>query len=265
MKIVFFFIILLLKSTSVAWSIGISTLRPIAELQPGQNGIGKISLSNENTLPTTVRIEIKKDPNSESGLVDWIKLKSENLYIEPKSTQLLEIQVELPEDAVGEYSARLVYLENIQSEEQSAINLSISTPFYVRAKGTELFKCAIENFKLKNAEDGQLNLDIKNLGNVHLRPVGNATVYSINRVKRKTTRHTRHYPRSIVHFRNKQMLGNPVKIDLDSSPIYPNQSRTVDLKVSKPLSPGRYLIEINLSLFENSSHSLYESFIFYAD
>ena len=222
----------------------IEPLRTIVSVEAGVETKGSIMLTNEKEI--SVRIEIDLfDLSKQKGLVEnnWLELKSSLLELEPGQQIPLEYDISLPKGSSGEYPARIAFTEKpagAVDHNMIAMNTRISVPFYATIKGTEVYDVQIVDFDFNNGSNNEATVTLQNVGNVHVRPVGQC----------------------FIRPENSNDLLQTITINDNGYPIRPKSEQTFKVGVDDSFPAGKYVAELEFKPFKNHSESIRKTFSF---
>ncbi len=207
-------------------------------LNPGERSEGKLKLVNDGSTPLTFKVTtqdfIVEDsegtpkilpPNTLSNKysgANWVAIYPSTVTIAPHTRAELNYFIQIPSDApAGGHYAAAVYTPTSALDVNgtgAAVNTSIGTLFYLTVKGDITISAKINKFLTKNFwEWGPVNLqgEIQNLSDTHIRPQGNISLYNM-------------------------LGGKSDVVKLPEQNIFPGVSRSYDVKAGKGLMLGRY-------------------------
>lgn len=208
------------------------------KVNPGEAKEGKLKIINDSseeiTFNVVVRDFIVKDnkgtpdilppgtlSNKYSG-ASWIGVAPDNFTVAPHKQQEFQYFLKVPADArPGGHYAAVVY-EPVNplgiTGTGAAVNTQLGTLFYINVAGAITENAQIVQFSAKGfSEYGPVSIatEIKNLGDLHIRPVGSIVV--------------------------KNMLGQRVETqNLDEHNIFPEASYLYNNKFGQKFMFGRY-------------------------
>jgi|GEM_PF-4780718 len=238
-KLLSFLALLFLSSPHLS-AIAISPLKPIVRASAGERTFGQTIVTNDKAVPVTVEVELAPSRRTRVPVERWLRLKKNVLHLEAKQSKALDFEVNLPKDAQGEFYAKINYTEKVPGQVGLSINLVISTPIFVSAKGSEVYQLDMTDYGKVDPSHQTYSILFRNQGNVHLRPHGVCNIISVK---------TEELLETVV-------IGSP------EDTLYPGKSRTQRLNLERPLPPGKYLAAFELSLFKNHPASEKKRFEF---
>jgi hypothetical protein len=153
--------------------------------------------------------------------------------------------VSVPKTATGELNA-MIFVDakpNEISEGAIGINTSIGIPIYVMIKGTEVFKASVEELKVINNSPLELAVEIKNSGNVHIRPTGTIVIARSS---------GQNAADQVGTAKQSQIITIP--LNEYNYPVLPNSSREIEIKSQRQLEPGGYVADIKMG-FDDRKYS----------
>ena len=173
--------------------VGISP--PIVEIyiRPGQSVEGKLVISNNQEETIMVNLELKDwwtqtTGISSPGFDQWLKIsKVKDMKIGPRKQKSIKYKVKAPSDARGELMAMVFF--SFHSKRDPAgnptkfnIEMRHGAPIYVIIEGTEEVRTEtkhVASYFTHNSSTSpiEFSLNLKNTGNVHVRPYGSISIY----------------------------------------------------------------------------------------
>lgn len=188
-------------------SLSFTVTPPLVQLSldPGDSWQSTIRVVNGNPYPLTVYPDpVVFRPTGEEGkgefvpstdgtkpdytLAGWMEVPTEGVTIRPEQTYELPVRITIPEDAApgGHYAALLIG-NRAPSEGPGdgsvSVTSAIATLFFLNVSGDVLERGRIRDFASDKAfyqePNAQFNLRFENLGNVHLQPRGDITIYNM--------------------------------------------------------------------------------------
>jgi len=155
--------------TSVYAGIGVEPIQVEISVDRGieSSGICKVLNTGEKKMQVTVRTEdwlkLGIDPDT------WLTIEPKQFIVEPGSVSEVKYNVSAPLIASGEFMA-MIFFSGV--EENNSVGTEFGIPIYATIKGTEVINGEIieinANYNEKDGLNGYIN--IKNNGNVHIRP-----------------------------------------------------------------------------------------------
>jgi len=185
--------IFLYSQTSLALTIGPSRFE--VTLPPGEIAVTDYFVQNETEKPVHVTVEPEnwfKDAYAYEDLVieDWLKLDTYEFSLEPKEIKKIKLTIIVPTDIKGEIVAQIFFTSGVLTEEgqPAGVRARLGAVLYVAIEGTEKINASIESITIsKVTEQGEektkIALQVRNKGNVHIRPKGKILIE--NRKKEK--------------------------------------------------------------------------------
>jgi len=182
-------------------------------LQPGESWTSGIRVVNGNPYDITVYAEpVLFRPSGEEGrplfylpegdaslapdqttLAGWITVPQTALTIPREQTITVPIAIIVPKDAApgGHYAALLIGTRPPQTSLEDgtvSVTSSIASLIFLRIAGNVIEDARIREFSTEKLmyerPEAQLSLRFENMGNVHLRPQGDITIYNMFGKKR---------------------------------------------------------------------------------
>lgn len=217
---------LILQANSVFAKFLLSPSRVEAKVPPGKSFEEKFEFSNPSDEPVKVKV-FWTDRTKNPVVSDWLKISKDIVELAPESSEIITYTVSIPENASGEYNAWFVTQEvsAVTTQGMATFAVRMSVPIYVMVKGTEKYDFDIKKIQINNKKTAEIILNVRNTGNVHIRPVGSIIITGV---------------------------GSPQKYALKFNEIkwgvIPNQSTdyTTKFKEDKKLADGKYKAKINI-------------------
>lgn len=156
-------------------------------LKPGKTAKGRFTITNQSRKKAELTVEAEKwgNVNKKAELNQWLDIEvPDNLDIKPGKTKHINYKVKLPSEIEGELMAMVYFnLEDAGSKGSIGINLRYGIPVYVFAKGTEEFGLEATDAGIYTNQESEnlitdFSLELKNTGNVHLRPQSRVYIYT---------------------------------------------------------------------------------------
>lgn len=169
------------------------------ELKPGDRTEGVMKLANNSDEAITFKVGVQDYTVSDTmgtpnilppGSLDnrysassWIAIAPSYFTIQPHEKQEVNYYVQIPQEARpgGHYAAAVYSPANIAQNQGvgAAVNTQIGTLFYFDVAGDINEQATIEKFTAGSMQEyGPINIltEIKNLGDLHIKPVGSIVV-----------------------------------------------------------------------------------------
>ena len=161
----------------------LSPSRVEAKVPPGKGFEEKFEFTNSSDELVKVRINVT-DRTINPVVSDWLKPEKNIVEIKPHTTEIVTYTVSIPEGASGEYNAWFVTEEisgdNLIEKSMASFAVRMSVPIYVMVKGTEKYDFDIKSVAINlNKKPAEINLMVKNTGNVHIRPTGKIIITGV--------------------------------------------------------------------------------------
>ncbi|MBN1492744.1 MAG: hypothetical protein JW938_01205 [Candidatus Omnitrophica bacterium] len=227
--------------TSIVQATGLNVAPTLIEqsLEPGkvQHGIYRV----KNTTDVTMQIVVQPEDwmvrlfgvEGELDVSDWLVVAPSEFELAPGEEKDLSYTLTAPFRFTGEKVAQ-VFFEFKTERSLSMLSTRLGVIVYMMAKGAEKVDAAISNVGVsykppKSTEDKALYrvyFDVKNHGNVHIRPFGNIVIRDPN-------------DRSIV---------KAIEL-LPSKGIYPGkEDNIIFTQFDSSLEPGKYEATVNIDI-----------------
>jgi hypothetical protein len=180
-------------------TITISPPSEVITLNPGQRSEGKLKLINNGDAPLTFSVTTKDfivtDTQGTPHIVgddekvdqrfsasSWLDVYPRSFTVAPHQKQDLTYYIQVPSNArPGGHYAAVVYTPDMgagKDETGAAINSQIGTLFLIGVGGPITESANVSLFTAPFSEYGPVDVftQIRNLGDLHIRPLGNITV-----------------------------------------------------------------------------------------
>lgn len=212
------------------------------ELNPGEKAEGKVKIINDSnetlTFTATTQDFIVEDTNgvptilppdtlsNKYSAASWIAAYPGKFTVNPHEKFELDYYLQVPQDAKsGGHYAAVIYKPDELIEVEgtgAAVNTQVGTLFYVNVIGDIKENASITKFSAnKFQEYGPVTIQtqIKNLGDLHIKPIGAITISDLLGRNIATLNLTEHniFPEAIRDFENtldKKILFGPFKAKL---------------------------------------------------
>ncbi len=204
------FIICALITGSAFARIAVKPIRIEVTAKPGQFAKGNFVIGNFEKHTVNVEIELISTSISHPD-TDWFKLKTRIIEINRDKMMKLSYEIEVPEDATGEYSARINFTEQATQKKGSKMLMTISIPIYVIVKGDERYNIKIDKIKIHNTATLSFIFDINNKSNVHIRPSGHINIADLKDPDKKYTLPFNGHHDSIKLKTKKKLIGKKIR------------------------------------------------------
>jgi uncharacterized membrane protein len=189
-------------------------------IPPDQSCEAKFIVTNEFNVPADIKVEAKNwfllPDDQDVNISSWVTVLDNDLRLQPGESKEVRYQVKLSSNASGVRTAMVSFIP--QTEEDQGLVLMISAAVFVTAAGTEKVNWDISDVKIEAAQDRiQVSGQVRNSGNVHLRPEGKVKIISKNKEV------------ALLEF-------------LEGRPVYPGKERSIVASSDGPvtLAPGKY-------------------------
>ena len=161
-------------------SIAIAPITRTLVLSKGGSHDGTYIVYNTSDEPQHVYVEPRYwymvQENEKIPLESWLNISPLEFDIGPKEKKEVKFNVLVPEGAAGELATMIAFRP--KPKEDQAVNVVFSVSLYVRVTETEVIDCIMSDFEIRKFEDRKalkIKLDMRNRGNVHIKP--RITVY----------------------------------------------------------------------------------------
>lgn len=232
--------VIFLGGVKNSFSLQVTPLRTIIQVDGGQEVNGSITLVNDKQVPVNVEISLQNKASDEAKVeTNWLALSQDVISVEAEQSSLLEYKVSIPKTASGEYYARIAFLEKPVDTKDGgvAILTKISVPFIASVKGTEIYDYEVVDFHI---DGSSVDVTIHNEGNVHIRPFGNCSISSLE---------------------DNQVI-QTVKLNHDNCAVLPGVEQKFKIRFKEELMSGKYVGELQVALSPQSKDFISKSFEF---
>lgn len=222
-------------SSSQAHAFSVSPIRVEISLPAGgaYEGYYTVTNSTEDTISLDITLEDSTVGTKETGgdrlALEWLKIRPNKLLLAPGEAGEVEFAIAIPEDAHGEYIARISFESNPPpGGTPMAITSVISYSIYVAVEGTEKIEGDVVGLSIHDTDPLDVRITIKNSGNIHIRPKGEVII-------QRRGRHRESGRGEVYLILNK-----------NGFPVYPFSERTLQMKYQESITPGRYKAIVNM-------------------
>ncbi len=243
-----------LLSTSVKAQSEVRTITVIppsvnVNLDPGGKTEGEMKIVNDSSEPLTFRVEVQdfivvdtvgtpnfllpNTLNKKYSAASWIGVSPNSFTVQPGQKQVLNYFIQIPPEAApGGHYAAAVFTPGAAGPEAtgSVVTGQVGTLFYIAVSGPITEKAEVTRFTAeKFNEYGPVNIltQIKNFGDLHIRPKGYITV--------------------------SDMLGRKAILPLKENNIFPQAARDYENQFGGKLMIGRFKAELLASYGVNNN------------
>lgn len=120
------------------------------------------------------------------NIKDWVEFDTYEFDLKPKEIKKLKLRIKVPKDVKGELVAQIFFTSTALGEDGKpveGIKARVGSVLYLSIKGTEVVDAEIKNISIsKVAEEGKqfikVSANVKNKGNIHIRPSGKVAIYN---------------------------------------------------------------------------------------
>ena len=234
---------LMVAATSSCWGLGFLVTPPRFEflLAPGQSQTYQVTVINIDSV-NSVRLQAMmmdwsmktsgqtayfKPGTLDRSCSSWIDVNPADFVVGPQATQDIRFTVKVPDSTFGSYHSMIFFESQPDTAPQAAIGVvmkaKVGTAIYVTIPGTEVRQAEFIGFSYqrKGYLNHEFKLQVKNTGNVHLRPKGTLTIKNGGGATMAT-------------------------LPLNDEVILPQSQRDLLVPLNQELAPGRYTAVINL-------------------
>ncbi len=168
------------------------------------------------------------EENKNIDTTQWFSFSPQKLLLKPQQEGMVVCKVSCPEGAVGFLNNVLSFTEG--HKYGGMISLIISVPVYVIVKNNAVFDVEITSISFRNnpvSKKDEFLIEIKNTGNVYIRPKGKLEIY-----KGKKIFYTKDFP--------------------ELSPIFPKEKNFVFVSYegNKKLTNAKYKVVLTLNIWD---------------
>jgi P pilus assembly chaperone PapD len=234
---------LLAACVGQGWGLGFLVTPPRFELlmTPGQSKTYTLSVVNTDSASTlrlkAMVMDWTMKPNGQTAYprpgtlfqscTRWIEVNPAEFEVAPGMEQLVRFTVIVPDSTFGSYWSMIYFESQPDTAQQAMIGIvmkaRVGSAVYVTIQGTEVRQAELTGFsyRRKDAGNHEYRLQVKNTGNVHLRPKGSLLIRSADNTAVAT-------------------------LAITDELVLPGAQRDLVLPLAKVLAPGRYTAVINL-------------------
>ena len=118
------------------------------------------------------------------AIEDWVTFDTYEFDLQPKEIKKLRLTIKVPTDVKGELVAQIFFTSvtgRAEGAEAGGVRARIGAVLYVAVKGTEVVDANVRNItvgreKVNDEEKIKIGVNVRNNGNIHLRPTGTVLV-----------------------------------------------------------------------------------------
>ena len=221
----------------------INPLRVEEFIKPGDSLTGAYVLTSEDDRAREIDITADDTSSDEKLGTGWLTVSPMKVTLTPEDPVEITYTITIPEDATGEYSARIGFSEVPEEDEGMVIIRTKTTlPLYAIVDGTEIYDGEIINATVSKSNPPEFSFDVLNRGNIHVRAQGLCTVKNLRTKREKRSRISK-YP--LVYYPN-------------------NQVRKVTVPFDTKFGPDTYSFSVVIS-FPDKENSISKTFTFKVD
>lgn len=175
----------LILAVTVSASVSVNPSRVEGKMPQGETYKNKFTIKNPDETKAVVNVTWS-DRTINPLKKDWLKLSINTLEIEPGETKDMTYEITMPDNSSGEYNAWVSFTGRpVASLMGAGMSLRVSIPIYVAVSGTEQYDYIIRTVKVANSNKTEFKFNLKNTGNVHIRPTGTLEITSLDRNNEK--------------------------------------------------------------------------------
>jgi len=197
-----------------------------------------VAENNENA-PVAVQVGVEKISPKSNGkekvsildglsCTDWLKVSPERFIIAPNRSQVIRVGIKVPRNVKGEKYADLVFQTTKKDQSKSSSQFEIRVPAMIGITGTLTESLEVLTTDISSKEPADIKVEIKNTGNTHLEVKGKLSILDTE-------------GKSLGEG---ELAGGKIL-------IFPQQTTRISFLTKEPLSPGEYLVEVNLTFGKN--------------
>lgn len=166
--------------------LNISPSRAEISMPAGQSYTNAYMVTNAYDIPIDVGVATKDwyvtAENKGIGIDDWLRVSTDGFHLAVGESREVQYEVSVPTQAVGSLVGMISFSPSMDREE--GISLVVSVPVFVKVTGTEVTAWDATDIRFAN-QNGKLQVaaTVRNTGNIHLRPTGEAVFVSKKQVE----------------------------------------------------------------------------------
>lgn len=177
-------IISFLFCQSVYAGISVQPFRFEGKVPAGRSCEEKFLITNTADKPIIVQITWT-DRTVKPLKKDWIIFNKTEVPIKANKSSALKFKINIPENAQGEYIAKVSFQEKPPKGGMLAFTIRYNLPIYITVTGTEKYEFQVSDVSIENKTRTNLRVFVSNTGNVHIRPTGEIKIVSLSRDKKE--------------------------------------------------------------------------------
>ncbi len=158
-------------------------------LPPGEIAEGDYYVQNDTDQPAHIIVEPENwfkeaYDYGKLDIKDWVGFDIYEFDLKPKEIKKLRLRIEVPKDVKGELVSQIFFTSTVLKEDGQpveGIKARVGSVLYVAIKGTEIVDAEITDIAIskepgKDKDLLKIEANVKNKGNVHIRPTGQVTI-----------------------------------------------------------------------------------------
>lgn len=179
----------ILFSAAQSYGLIMGPARFEVSLPPGEIAEGDYYVQNDTDQPAHIVVEPEnwfKEAYDYGKLEikDWVEFDAYEFDLKPKEIKKLRLRIKVPVNVKGELVSQIFFTSTVLKENGQPvkdIKARVGSVLYVAIKGTEIVDAEITNIAISKEPGKDKNLlkievNIKNKGNVHIRPTGKVAI-----------------------------------------------------------------------------------------
>lgn len=220
--------VLMILAVPALWAgLKVTPARQDLTVNAGETYEGSYAVTNEYDEPIIAQTESRdwyQSPGStKTPCSQWLALYPAEIPLKPGETGVFHYRVQMPATVTGTQFAMVSFAPLMEVEQ--SVSLVVSAALFVTVRGTEIFSWELLNPKIQRQDAiFQVSVSVKNSGNTHIRPKGQAVVMK----------------------NGKELFSFDLK---EGRPVYPGGDRLIvgTTDVSRFTGKGKYSIIVNIS------------------
>jgi hypothetical protein len=169
------FIGIIVMAASYLNALNVAPTREEVTLPPGGTASGSFSVTSDFAKPAGMSVQtrywyVTAEEEGKYKVEDWLDVSPSSFTFKPGETVNVTYNVHISTSVTG---MRAIMLSFVPDTADNGLSMVVSVSLYVTVKGTEIIDWDFSNFMVKRWNgDTQLSVNVKNAGNVHVRPSG---------------------------------------------------------------------------------------------
>jgi hypothetical protein len=158
----------------------------LIDLNSGEAGLGECTITNNEDKPLNIKVHTKdwfilpENKANDIKATDWLIVEENEFVLQPGEAKKIGVTIKAPEKAVGE----LVGMVSVEfyGEAKTMVNQMVSVAVYAAITGTDKLNAELDALSIMpEASMLRVGVNVKNTGNVHVRPTGQVKIYDANK------------------------------------------------------------------------------------